>query len=365
METIFDRIAGLVSQGEDFVLATIFSRTGSAPRTTGARMVIRQDGSILGTIGGGLLEASVQRVAPDLFRQRATLVMEFSLTGQDASQLEMICGGEVAVLMEFIDAENPQEAAFWPALAAGGVTRGQHRKSWLVTALPSAPGSLTGRAVALETHAEGEWGVEVSAAAGAPLGLGADELAALLQGPGAAGSHYPSLAVEGERQWLVEPLDVAGTVVLFGGGHISQQLAPLAARVGFRTWVVDDRAEFASRSRFPEADQIVKVDSFEQALEGLKIGADGYLVIVTRGHLHDKTVLAQALRTDAKYIGMIGSIRKRNAIYEALRAEGFTEADLERVHSPIGLKIGAETPEEIAVSIVGELIACRAGRGGR
>ena len=360
METIFDRITSLVTRGENFVLATIFSRTGSAPRTTGARMAIRADGSILGTIGGGLLEASVQKVAPDVFRERATLVMEFSLTGQDASQMEMICGGEVAVLVEFVDVTNPLEASFWPGLVQAAKRRS---KSWLVTVLPTAAGIATGRAVVQETHAEGEWGVEVSALAGAALGLGPEELAAMMGRPEVAASHYPALVAEGARQWLVEPLDVSGTVVLFGGGHVSQQIAPLAARVGFRTWVVDDRAEFASRERFPEADEIVPVESFEGALEGLEIGEDSYLVIVTRGHLHDKTVLAQALRTNAKYIGMIGSIRKRNAIYDALRAEGFTEADLSRVHSPIGLRIGAETPEEIAVSIVGELIQCRAGRG--
>ncbi len=357
MQTIFDRISSLISQGEDLVLATIFSRAGSAPRTTGARMAIRQDGSILGTIGGGLLEASVQQVAPDLFRDRATLVMEFSLTGTDASQLEMICGGEVAVLVEFVDASHPLEAAFWPALVE---TANRRSKSWLVTVLPTAPGSATGRAVVQEMHAGGEWGVEVMAAAGAPLGLSAEQLAERLRRPALAASHYPSLIDEGPRQWLVEPLDVSGTVVLLGGGHISQQLAPLAAKVGFRTWVVDDRAEFASRARFPDADQVLQVDAFEQALSGLDVDSDSYLVIVTRGHLHDKTVLAQALRTPAKYVGMIGSIRKRDAIYDALRAEGFTAADLARVHSPIGLRIGADTPEEIAVSIVAELIACRA-----
>ncbi len=359
MQTIFDRIAFLIAQGENLVLATIFSRSGSAPRTAGARMVIRQDGSILGTIGGGLLEADVQKVAPDLFRDRATLVMEFSLTGKDASQLEMICGGEVAVLVEFVDASHPHETAFWPALVEAANRRS---KSWLVTALPTATSGATGRAVAQESHANGEWGVDVKAAAGAPLGLSVEELAAHLRKPEVAGSHYPTLIDEGSRQWLVEPLDVSGTLALFGGGHISQQLAPLAARVSFRTWVIDDREEFANHRRFPEADEVLKVEGFEEALSRLDIGEDSYLVIVTRGHLHDKTVLAQALRTPARYIGMIGSVRKRDAIYAALRAEGYSEADIARVHSPIGLRIGAETPEEIAISIVGELIQCRAGK---
>jgi xanthine dehydrogenase accessory factor len=127
--------------------------------------------------------------------------------------------------------------------------------------------------------------------------------------------------------------------------------------------VLDDRPEFASSERFPRAEQIKVIPSFPQAFEGLEIDRDGYVVIVTRGHLHDKTVLEQALKTDAGYIGMIGSRRKRDLIYRELLTKGFSQAELGRVHAPIGLAIGAETPEEIAVSIVAELIQVRAGRG--
>jgi xanthine dehydrogenase accessory factor len=162
---------------------------------------------------------------------------------------------------------------------------------------------------------------------------------------------------------LVEPLGMPGTLFLFGGGHVSQKLAPLADTLDFRIVVIDDRSEFANPARFPQASEFVIPASFEQSLQDCSVDADSYLVIVTRGHLHDKTVLAQALRTPAAYIGMIGSIRKRNAVYDELRAEGFTDEDFKRVHSPIGLKIGAESPEEIAVSIAAELIQVRSGRG--
>lgn len=148
---------------------------------------------------------------------------------------------------------------------------------------------------------------------------------------------------------------------MFGAGHVSRQVAKLAKMVEFRVVVLDDRETFANGERFPEADDIRVLAHFDQAFSGLAIDADSYLVILTRGHGHDQTVLAQALRTSAGYIGMIGSRAKRTAIYQALLKQGFSRADLDRVHSPIGVDIGAQTPEELGVSIVGELIYKRAG----
>ena len=142
---------------------------------------------------------------------------------------------------------------------------------------------------------------------------------------------------------LIEPLRNSGTVYIFGAGHVSQQIAPLSETVGFKTVVLDDRAEYASGKRFPSSSKIILLESFDHLPE-LAIDEDGYIVIVTRGHLHDKTILAQALKTKAGYIGMIGSRRKRDKIFEVLTGEGFGEQDFERVYSPIGVDIGAETP---------------------
>jgi xanthine dehydrogenase accessory factor len=178
--------------------------------------------------------------------------------------------------------------------------------------------------------------------------------------PDIASNRHPVLIdCEGERL-LVEPVHNAGTVYIFGAGHISQRLAPLTGMVGFQTVVLDDRPEFANRKRFDTADRVIVIDSFEGVLGGLPIDHDSYLVIVTRGHVYDKAVLAQALRTEAGYIGMVGSHKKRDATYSALiKEEGFRVDDFTRVHSPIGLAIGAESPEEIAVCIVAELIRVR------
>ena len=162
---------------------------------------------------------------------------------------------------------------------------------------------------------------------------------------------------------FVEPVVSDPVLYVFGAGHISRQIVPVASRVGFQVVVIDDRADFADTSHFPEARDIYQLP-FEEVMDRFSIHELSYLVIVTRGHMHDKNVLAQALKTEAGYIGMIGSSRKRDIIYEKLLEEGFTEKDLSRVHSPIGLDIGAETPEEIAVSIVAELIMVRRGHGG-
>jgi xanthine dehydrogenase accessory factor len=160
----------------------------------------------------------------------------------------------------------------------------------------------------------------------------------------------------GDTRVVIERIHKLKTLYCFGGGHVAVPTAHIAALVGFRVVVVDDRPEFASTGRFPDADQIRLIDDFSWALEGLEIDPDSYIVIVTRGHQYDRVVLEQALKTDAGYIGMISSRRKREAIFDALMAGGVKKEELERVHSPIGIAIGGETPEEIAVSIVAELI---------
>ena len=158
---------------------------------------------------------------------------------------------------------------------------------------------------------------------------------------------------------LLEPVFSEPTVYMFGGGHISEQLAPLAKKVHFKVVVVDDREMFANRERFPEADEVI-VSEFEKCFDQLNIDDSSYIIIVTRGHLYDGFVLEQALRTNARYIGMIGSKKKIKTLYEILVKKGVSKETLNRVHAPIGLDINSETPEEIAVSIVAQLIKTRA-----
>jgi len=340
---IFQGIARLLDDGESFVLALIVSRSGSAPRAVGTRMVVRSNGSIMGTIGGGILEAQVQELAMDVFNQKNQVLKEFIFSAQDATQMGMICGGEVKVLVRYVDALQSFNCQLYQGILGVSESR---KRAWLVTEISSSDEGTDMLAQCLVRSDGTQIGeLEGSAvhALTSQVGLG-----------------QPEIILYERTRFLVESLCHEGTVYIFGAGHISQELAPLTRLVGFRTVVLDDRLEFANRERFPIADEVIVLDSFDRAMHGLEINEESYLVLVTRGHAHDKTVLEQALGTSAGYIGMIGSRRKRDAIYEALKKEGYSHHQLESVYSPIGLEIAAETPEEIAVSIVAELIQARA-----
>jgi xanthine dehydrogenase accessory factor len=309
-------------------------------------MVVRSDDSIIGTIGGGILEARIQGMAREVFEHGSARIERFVLSAEDAGRMGMICGGQVEVLIHFVDGADPMNLELYRKLATA-LESGE--RGWLITKIPDGK---AGRDTVVQVLAGGDGRLDGG------LGLeGSTKIRELL---GRAGSREPEIVSDAEERFLVEPLCRNGTVYIFGAGHISQKLAPLTSLVGFRTVVLDDREEFANRARFETADEVLVPSSFENALLGLDIDRDSYVVLVTRGHAHDKTLLAEALKTKAGYIGMIGSRGKRDAIYESLRREGFAPEVFERVHSPIGLSIDAETPEEIAVSIVAELIRARA-----
>lgn len=343
MKEIYDACARLLAGGEDVVLATIISRSGSAPRTAGTKMLVRRDGSFTGTIGGGLLEARVLEEAREVFRTGRPVIREFHLTGADAASMDMICGGKLEVFVDFLSAGLPENIQVFKAI---GDLLNSRRRTLLATRLPAQTGSSERPCKCLLVQGEQPVGCR----------LPAGQQEKLLQ---CGWVRYPQVVPVDGAVFLVEPVSIPGTVYLFGAGHVSQKVAQLASFVDFCTVILDDREEFANRQRFPWADEIIVLESFENALKDLPITRDSYLVIVTRGHQHDLTVLAQALQTGAGYIGMIGSCRKRDAVYQALRERGVTGEQLSRVYSPIGLDINAETPEEIAVSIVAEIIKVR------
>lgn len=340
------QILETLKAGEPLVLATILSQAGSTPRTAGTRMAVRKDGAIFGTIGGGKVEAEVMRTVADVLEADRPRVASFDLTTTDAArEMDMICGGRLSVLMEPVRPTADAIALY--AAVVDCLTAG--RKGRMVARLGTGE-TLPDRIDRCLVTADGE-----------PRGdfTPADDLMNALKE--SAGERAPAVIEVAGSRYLVEPCFVPGTVYLFGAGHVSQQVAKLARLVDFRVVVLDDRPEFANRDRFPDAAETHVIPDFQSAFDALTIDADSYMVILTRGHAHDRTVLEGALRTDAGYIGMIGSRKKRDAIYKKLLSEGFTQKDLDRVHSPIGLSIGAETPEEIGVSIVGELIQARAG----
>jgi xanthine dehydrogenase accessory factor len=250
---LFEEVVRMRRAGQRGALATIVHTNGSIPSFESSRMLVREDGSIAGTVGGGCVEADVWAAAKDVMQTEAPRKLVFHLNNEASYDNGLICGGTVEI--------------------------------------------------------------------------------------------------------FIEPVLPQPVVYLFGGGHVSIAVAKAAHTVGFGVAVIDDREAFANAVRFPMAQQLYA--SFEEAFEKLRPNDSSYLVIATRGHKEDMRVLAWAVRTKARYIGMIGSRRKVLSVYKALEKEDYRLEEFERVCAPMGLEIGALSPEEIALSIVSELVAVR------
>lgn len=301
-------------------------------------MVVRADGSIFGTIGGGPLEARLIRRAVETIETGRNSVERF-----DSAELGMMCGGGGHVLVEYVDPARVEARELFRGMAA--LFQGGH-KGWVVTILPADESGHSPVRRCLVGPDGSVSGDRI---------LDPETLRDLAR----RGGTYDRIVAGDPARTYVQPIGAQGTVYVFGAGHCGERVVPLLSTLGFFTVVVDDRSDFANRGRFPTADRIVVPPKFDEVLATLPVDGDSYIVIVTRGHSHDTSVLAQALRTEARYIGMIGSKKKVADTFEALRGQGFSADDLARVHAPIGLPIGAETPEEIAVSIAAELIRVR------
>lgn len=347
MKSVYDDIVKALSDKESVVSVTIFNKSGSAPRDSGAKMMVKSDGSITGTIGGGKLEAEAMRMAAEVFKTKKPAAKAFNLTGADASEMNMICGGAGEFLLDYIDSQDPVNLELYNSIID---VRNRREKAWLITGIGTGKQNIGDKQQCLIKQDHSFIGKFES---------DATFLTKLIQGPARISIHSE---VREDQRILVEPIMNTSTVYIFGAGHVSMQIAPVAELVGFRTVVIDDRAEYANSLRFPSS-EIVLLKSFDDPLPDFSFDEGSYLVIVTRGHLYDKTVLQQIIRKPVPYIGMIGSRSKRNILYKKLSEEfGFGDDDFARVHSPIGLDIKAESPEEIAVSIVAELIQERANQ---
>ncbi len=363
MIEIHEEVVRLLERGDGVAIATLVARRGSAPGALGSKMLVRSDGSTLGTIGGGCIEADVWQAGMSAQRSGELVLLPFRLNASDAAEGGLICGGAVDILVEPV---SSQHLALYRRLSDVLKSRGH---AVLGTVLPECASEAAdlaqgGEPLVFAAGRKTLWipGGETVGELPAPELV--DEMRTMLDRY--AYSHVRILcsAVSGHPVRVVlESFAPQSTVYVFGAGHLSKEIVPLAKRVGFHVVVVDDRAFFANREGFPEADELMVAD-FGSVFDDLQIDADSYLVIVTRGHQHDEVVLRQALRVRPAYIGMIGSRTKIASIYGQLRAEGFSQEELDAVHAPIGVPIQAKSPEEIAISILAELISVR-GQGGR
>lgn len=251
---LFEEVVRLRRDGRKCALATIVEVNGSIPSYESAKILVRDDGSMTGTIGGGCVEADVWAAAREAIDTEKPRRMKFNLSQDAAYDNGLICGGQLEV--------------------------------------------------------------------------------------------------------YIEPLLPHPRAFIFGAGHISKSLCQVAALAGFSTAIIDNRESFANRERFPQADEI-HAEEYEEVFPKLSVNASSYLIIVTRGHRDDMRVLRWAVTTPARYIAMIGSKRKTIAVVKELEKEGFTREQFDRVHAPMGLDIGAITPEEIAIAVAAEMIAVR------
>jgi len=347
MQNPFEDISKLLQEGQKVVLASIIRQVGSSPRTIGTKCIVLEDGSIKGTIGGGLLEYQVMERAKESLKEGKTAIIHFQLTGDEVAKSDMLCGGVVDVYLEPLFPENAVAGDIFKRISSF-INEG--RKGVLLT-LVSEGTKSEDEANRILIEEDGSKTGEIRTVSEEDK----ERVTKFLK------IKTPKLTEieEGKETVFVEPLRPYDILYLFGAGHISTFVASLASMIGFRVVVIDDRKEFANKERFKDADEII-VLPFSEVFEKINISSSSYIAIITRGHIHDLNVLREALKSSSGYIGMIGSKRKREKIYQALMEEGVSDERLKQVHSPIGMDIDAETPEEIAVSIVAELIRVRA-----
>jgi xanthine dehydrogenase accessory factor len=367
MNDVFAEILRLKQEGQRGALCTVISSKGSLPMSGKAKMLVGEDGTMVGTVGGGCLEADVWAEAQRVVKRDTSKIASFILTEQHAGESGLNCGGKVEIFIEPVVPDRM--TAVFEEIAR---IRAEGEKGAIATVISSRIPAVMKEKSKLVLRADGtilggigEGGfIEDCVRQKAGEVMREDYLAVLQFDIGDEEAPRWGLEPGDTLDVFVEPIIAIPTLYLFGGGHVSLQIARIAKMVGFKIVVIEDRPTFANKERFPMADE-TRVEDMYTVFERLKIDDQSYIVAVTRGHQHDEPVIEQAIRTEARYIGMIGSKRKISRMWKKLIERGADKARLAQVHAPIGLEIGADTPEEIAVSIVAQLIQSRRGRKDR
>lgn len=330
--SIFGTIYGYLDEGKRGIVATVIYRSGSAPRAVGAKMFVGEDGRSFGTVGGGQLESIAYDEAMTMMNSEMTRVVGLHMDASRVQGDDMLCGGYTDLLLE-------------PALP-------KHLALYEQTIMCLKTGEP---ALVITRFGDEKFTKSLLRADGAVIGdfLGAEETGDFSQ-------YFLLKTPFLKEHTLIEPVLAPPELYIFGSGHVAQHLAHIAKIVGFTITVIDDREEFANSERFPDANEIV-CGSLPDAMYCLVFTGNEFVVVMTRSHEMDAMILGEVMRKSPRYVGMIGSRRKVGIIRDHLRENGLPEADLQRVHAPIGVPIGAETPEEIAVAITAELIKVKAG----
>lgn len=334
MKNIFEKICDFLELNQQGMLATIVWTSGSTPAPAQSKMLLGIDGNrIAGTIGGGCVEDAVMRRAAAIQDKKNAVIMDFELN-DDNEETGLICGGTLKVLIESI---NISHQPLFQKLAER-CNAGQ--ETILVTKIGKNNDSeksiydkdshlLVGNLSGIKSLKENIF----------------DKFTPFMQN------------VE-DTLYIYEPIEGKAPVYIFGGGHVGKAVSKFAAQCGFSVTIVDDRIEYTNHEKFPEADNTICLP-FRNISEHLTIGESTFVIIVTRGHSYDELVLEQVLKFKPKYIGMIGSKRKVLVAYKNLISKGIEEKVLKNVFAPVGLDIGSISVEEIAISIVAEMITVK------
>ena len=353
MHEVFKEAEHLLQAGEPIVVATVIDTKGSTPQKPGAKLLVRKDGSGVGTLGGGCVEGDIWFAASELMRRGGgAQYRDYHLNEDLAAEDGLVCGGTMYFLIDPI--YQPEGYLSYAQEIDDAYSGGPSVALASLVKAATGGDSTTGAKLLIRENGSTEGS------------LGDAEL------DSDAAARARTLMLHGRSDYVTSPdgaeyfLEAYTTppqLVLCGGGHVSKAIAPLAATLGFRIFVTDDREEFANQDRFPEADKVVAKKP-EDAMAELPINANTFIVVVTRGHRYDNVALEAAAATPASYVGLMGSKRKTILIYEDLIRAGMSLDRMREIRSPIGLDIHARTPEEIAVSIMAEILMFRLGGTG-
>ncbi|MEK6257772.1 MAG: XdhC family protein [Planctomycetota bacterium] len=344
--------------GRPVCYTALVETRGSTPQKAGATMLVFADGSQVGTLGGGCVEAEVKRRALTLLASGSIELLSFQLDNDYGWDDGLICGGRMKML---VDPLRPGDDMSYYRAVQDMLTAGRGATEVVVIDGEKADARDADRWLLDE---QGDVVAERLVATKAPLTLALSPQSRG-EGTGLPPKLLANLKPLDERP---RPYIEAGVsylphlkrcrLIVVGAGHVGQKVAELSADVGFDVWVVDDRQEYCNSDRFPHAKRLI-IDAFDVALRGLEIDSNTYCIIVTRGHNHDEQALLHLAETSARYVGMIGSRRKIKLIFDDLLREGVSADALARIYAPLGFDIGSQTVPEIAISIVAELVAHR------
>lgn len=351
MKNIYVHLFNLLEERKSLVLGTIIDTIGSAPQVPGASALFSEEGLIEGTLGGGLLEFDAQKKALQVLKKKTSLISEFSLQEDIHAEGGAICGGEVKIL---IDASPEVHRDAFHNLSQ---SLNERQPGVLATFISKFS---EGRVSLLRYWIERAEKIQIDLEIDHSL-FQEEVKDTLTEGKPKLLKIKEEISPEKaeERLFFLEPIFPLPQLVIAGAGHIGQVVANLGSLLNFEVTVIDDRAEFANKERFPGADHVI-VDEIGKSVQDFPISPDTYLVIVTRGHRCDADALRECINSDVAYIGMIGSRRKIKLMRKEFLDQGWATPDqFDRVYAPIGTDIQSKTVEEIAISIAAQLVLVR------